>query len=108
MPDPHAIEEAMSAHGLAVGTLRTVRELCATDWAAQREVIVEISDRGTGVVRIPNSPWRFDGSDVGVAGEPRYRGEDNRAVLTELLGLDDAALDALEDGGVLSSRVPPR
>jgi len=108
MPDPHAIEEAMSAHGLAVGTLRTLRELCATEWAVQREVTVEVSDRGDGTVRIPNSPWRFDGSDVGVAGEPRYRGEDNRAVLAELLDLDDNELDVLEASGVLSSRVPQR
>ena len=37
---------------------------------------------------------------------PRYRGEDNRTVLAELLGLDDAALDRLESTGILSSRVP--
>ena len=42
----------------------------------------------------------------GVRGEPRYRGEDNRAVLAELLGIDDAELDRLEAIGVLSSRVP--
>ena len=44
----------------------------------------------------------------GVRGEPRYRGEDNRAVLTELLGLDDAELDRLEADGVLSARLPRR
>ena len=43
--------------------------------------------------------------DVGLRGEPRYRGEDNRAVLGELLGLDDAELDRLEADGVLSSQV---
>jgi len=37
---------------------------------------------------------------------PKYRGEDNRAVLTELLGYDDDRLDALESDGVLSSRLP--
>ena len=36
----------------------------------------------------------------------RYRGEDNRAVLGELLGIADAELDRLELEGVLSSRVP--
>jgi hypothetical protein len=41
-----------------------------------------------------------------VRGEPRYRGEDNRDVLRELLGLDDAALDELTAAGVLVSRVP--
>ena len=35
-----------------------------------------------------------------------YRGEDNRAVLADVLGYDDATIDALEADGVLSSRVP--
>ena len=65
-----------------------------------------VSDRGGGHIRIPNAPWRFAESDVGVRGEPRYRGEDNHAVLGELLGLDDAELDRLDAAGVLSSRVP--
>ncbi|MEX2627411.1 MAG: hypothetical protein WD225_11050, partial [Ilumatobacteraceae bacterium] len=70
-------------------------------------VIADVSDRGEGTIRIPNAPWRFgDAPDVGVHGEPRYRGEDNRSVLAELLGLDDAELDALEASGVLSSRGP--
>ena len=35
-----------------------------------------------------------------------YRGEDNRAVLAELLDLDDGSLDELEASGVLVSRLP--
>lgn len=106
MPSAHAIEEAMSANRLAVGRLRSVHDVCDTDWATDREATVRIPDRGDGTIRIPNAPWRFEGSDVRTGGEPRYRGEDNRAVLGELLGLDDAALDALEAQGVLTSRLP--
>jgi len=71
-------------------------------------VVVEVSDRGEGTMRIPNAPWRFEGSDVRVAGEPRYRGEDNRLVLREVLDLDDATIDQLEADGVLTSRLPKR
>jgi crotonobetainyl-CoA:carnitine CoA-transferase CaiB-like acyl-CoA transferase len=106
--NPEAIEAAMAAHGLATGTLRSLREVCATDWANDRGAVVEVSDRGGGNLRIPNSPWHFASGDVSVRGEPRYRGEDNRAVLSDLLGLDDAELDILEADGVLSSRMPSR
>jgi hypothetical protein len=41
-----------------------------------------------------------------VAGTPKYRGEDNRTVLTELLGFDNDRIDQLEADGVLSSRIP--
>jgi CoA:oxalate CoA-transferase len=104
---PVAIEDALAEQGLATGQLRSVRDICDTDWAAARDVVVAVSDRGGGEIRIPNAPWRFDGSDVGVRGEPRYRGEDNRAVLAELLGLSDVDLARLTESGVLVSRVPP-
>jgi crotonobetainyl-CoA:carnitine CoA-transferase CaiB-like acyl-CoA transferase len=105
--DAHTFEERFAKFELAVGVLRTPREICETDWAAEREVVVEVSDRGDGVVRIPNAPWRFsDAPDVGLHGIPKYRGEDNRSVFGELLGLDAAELDRLEGEGVLISRVP--
>lgn len=58
-------------------------------------------------MRVPNVPWRFSSSpDVGVSGVPKYRGEDNREILAELLGYDDDRLATLEADGVLSSRLP--
>ena len=56
---------------------------------------------------MPNVPWRFsDAPDVGVSGIPKYRGEDNRTLLVELLDYDAERLDQLESDGVLSSRLP--
>ncbi len=69
---------------------------------------MDVDDRGGGTVRIPNTPWHFASGDVGLRGEPRYRGEDNRAVLSELLQLDDVELDRLEAEGIISSRLPRR
>ena len=107
VPDGDAAEAALTEDGLAAGQVRTVREVCDSDWADAREVTIAVSDRGGGTIRIPNSPWRFAGSDHGIVGAPRYRGEDNRAVLAELLGYDDATLDRLEADGVLSAGCPP-
>ncbi len=105
--DGVSLEEHFAHYRIASGVLRSAREICETDWARQREVVVEVTDRGDGTVRVPNAPWRFsDASGVGLHGEPRYRGEDNAAVLGALLGLDEATIDALYDAGVLSSRGP--
>ena len=106
IPDADTFEATFAAQKLASGVLRDAREIADTDWARARGAIVEVPDRGGGTIRVPNSPWHFSDADTGVRGEPRYRGEDNRAVLAELLGYDDATLDALESDGVLSSRVP--
>jgi CoA:oxalate CoA-transferase len=109
IPDAVTYEEILSKHSLAVGQLRTVREFAKSEWSSETGAIVEVSDRGDGVVRIPQAPWKFsDGPDVGIHGSPRYRGEDNHTVLNELLGLDEATLQQLEENGILSSHVPRR
>ena len=44
---------------LAVGRLRSGRDLADSDWARERGAIAEVSDRGGGTIRIPNPPWHF-------------------------------------------------
>ncbi len=107
IPDATAIEEALAKHKLASGKIRTTREFADTDWAAAREITVEVSNRGGGKVRIPNAPWKFSDATVTTAGSPKYRGEDNALVLGDLLGLSAAEVDALTEAGVLQRRVPP-
>ena len=89
-----------------MGRLRSTSEIAATDWAHERNAIVHISDRGTGTIRVPNSPWHFSGSDTSVRGEPKYRGEDNRAIFRELLKLTDQEITQLEDKEIIVSRLP--
>ena len=90
--------------GFSYGVVRTLEEVAASDWAKERDVLVEVSDRGDGVFRIPRSPWRFSQSAAGVRGVAAYRGEHNREVFGGLLGLSEDELDALERRGVLSHR----
>ena len=92
--------------GFAVGVVRSVAEAAVLPWAEERGAIVSIDNRAGGTLRIPNSPIRFSDADAGIRGIARFRGEDNRAVLHDVLGLDDAAIDGLEARGVLSSRQP--
>jgi CoA:oxalate CoA-transferase len=105
--DAEALIVHCERNGLAAGELRSVRDVGESDWAAARGAIVTVADRGGGTIRVPNSPWHFGAApDVGVHGEPRYRGEDNAAVLHELLGLDQVAIAALAAAGVISAHLP--
>ena len=106
MPSAVEIERALEPEGLAAGQVRSTRELAATEWAVDRRAVVDVDDRAGGVVRVSNSPWRFRNAPADVVGQPRYRGEDNRDVLSDLLGLGDREIDELEAAGVLSSRLP--
>ena len=105
--DLEKLEAALATVRIPLGVVRSVAEVADGEWAKDRGAIAEVSDRGGGTIRIPGPPWRFsDAPEVGVAGDPAFRGEHNRAVFGEL-GLSDADLDRLEAEGVLSSR-PPR
>jgi len=102
------IENRLSQHQLAVGRLRSVGELADTQWAHEREAVVQVSDRGDSTVRIPNSPWHFSGSDTSTHGDAKYRGEDNHAIFSEITGLSSEEIVQLENDGVLVSRGPSK
>jgi len=102
------LESRLAKHKLAMGQLRDVRQVAETDWAKQRNAFIEVSDRGTGKVKLPNSPWMFSGSDTSTRGIAKYRGEDNDDVFSELLGFSTTKLDDLHARGVLSRRIPAR
>jgi crotonobetainyl-CoA:carnitine CoA-transferase CaiB-like acyl-CoA transferase len=102
------IENRLSQHQLATGRLRSVSELADTKWANERDAVIAVSDRGDGTVRIPNSPWHFSGSDTTTQGDAKYRGEDNRAIFSEITGLSGEEIAQLEKDGVLVSRGPSK
>ena len=102
------IENRLSQYQLATGRLRSVGELADTQWAHEREAVIEVSDRGDSTVRIPNSPWHFSGSDTTTQGDAKYRGEDNHAIFSEIIGLSSEEIAQLENDGVLVSRGPSK
>ena len=108
VPTSDEIENQLSQYQLATGRLRSVEELADTEWAHEREAVVLVSDRGDSTVRIPNSPWHFSGSDTTTQGDAKYRGEDNRAIFSEIAGLSSEEIVQLENDGVLLSRGPSK
>jgi crotonobetainyl-CoA:carnitine CoA-transferase CaiB-like acyl-CoA transferase len=104
--DVESLDTKMRMGNLVMGFVRTFNEAADTDWARARGAIVEVPDRGGGSFRVPNTPWRFSNAASGARGEPAYRGEHNREVLAELLGLGDEEIDELEGAEIISSRLP--
>jgi CoA:oxalate CoA-transferase len=100
------IEDVMAQSGLAMGVMRTMKEIAATEWADVRNVLIEVDDRSGDTFRVPNSPWVFSASDTTTQGGAKFRGEDNEVVLGELAGLSPEEVQRLTDAGVLSQRVP--
>lgn len=102
------IEDVMAEAGLAMGVVRTMSELAETDWAEDRNVIIDAEDRYGSTFRVPNAPWVFSGSDVSTRGIPKFRGEDNAEVLQQLAGITPEEVEQLTVNGVLSIRLPKK
>ena len=102
------IEDVMAEAGLAMGVVRTMSELADTEWAEDRNVIIDADDRYGSTFRVPNAPWVFSGSDVSTRGIPKFRGEDNAEVLQQLAGVTPEEVEQLTALGVLSIRLPKR
>ena len=99
------LERRLAEHKLAMGRLRSVAEVAETEWAKQRNAFVEVDDRGDSTVKLPNSPWRFSGSDTSTRGTIKYRGEDNAEVFGELLELSADQIKDLHHREILVQRL---
>ncbi|MGI9612544.1 MAG: CaiB/BaiF CoA transferase family protein [Acidimicrobiales bacterium] len=93
------LEAQVSSAGLAVGTIRTVSEIAASEWAAERGAIRDVDDRAGGTAQVPAPPWRFSRSQLPDPGLAPFQGEHNGEVLAEL-GLDPATIQNLHERGI--------
>ena len=103
--DFDALEEALGRERLVVGAVRRVEEAARSAWALARDSVAEVDDRAGGVLELPRPPWRFSTMETAVRAGPAWRGEHNREVLRELLGMDEEEIEKLEASSVISSRV---
>jgi len=106
-PDADHVVAALHAAGLPGARVATLGEALDSQQTVTRDMTPEISDRSGRRVRVLNSPYRFSDATAGVHGIPAFRGEDNAAVLGDLLGLSKEEIRHLEADGIISSRLPP-
>jgi crotonobetainyl-CoA:carnitine CoA-transferase CaiB-like acyl-CoA transferase len=75
-------------------------EVVAAPHLAERSFFPSVPHPARGAVRVTASPYHLDGRPVHPRTGPAYRpGEHTRAVLREVLGYDDARIDALVGSG---------
>jgi CoA:oxalate CoA-transferase len=86
---------------IPVAAVRDVGEVVEDAHLHERGALVRMEHPMAGPVVVPNTPLRFRGSTMAELEPSPALGADTRSVLSEWLGLDDAALDQLREDGVL-------
>ena len=93
-------EAALDKARVPLGQVRSLAEVAGQPWAVERRAFVALNLQGTPV-KLPRSPFRFAGHDVGPRHAGVRRGADNTAVLSEKLGLSQDEIERLGESGVL-------
>lgn len=104
--DADTVVAALHRAGLPGARVLSLAEALECEQTRARAMTTTIADRSGRELPVLNSPYRYSDASAGVRGVPAFRGEDNRCVLAELLGLSESELDELERSGVISSRLP--
>ncbi|HLT69631.1 MAG TPA: CaiB/BaiF CoA-transferase family protein [Acidimicrobiales bacterium] len=100
----HEAAAELAAAGVAAGPCNDGGDLLADPHLAARNMLVEIPrpDGGRPVL-VPGNPIKLSAVPEAPAGPPPVLGADTEAVLTELLGLDRAAVEELAAAGVVAT-----
>ena len=99
-PDMAALDAQLDEAKIAMGQIRSLKQLAASDWSEYWGAVQKVPDRNGGEYRLPGRPWRFSAEELAPLGTPAFQGEHNIEVFHEL-GVSDAELKRLTDAGVL-------
>jgi CoA:oxalate CoA-transferase len=99
--DRAAVFTVLEQAGLPWGELKTPDEAILSPTARHRGTVAEVDDGAGGTRGVVQLPYRFRASRSGVRGRSAALGEHNAEVLSEWLGLDEAAIERLSATHVL-------
>src|SRR5260370_23351652 len=104
-PDMATLDAQCDEAKIAMGEIRSIKELTKSDWSEYWGAVQLVSDRSGGEYKLPGRPWHFSRDELTPIGTPAFQGEHNSEVLREL-GVSEAELQRLSDAGVLVAHRP--
>lgn len=99
-PDMATLDAQFDEAKIAIGEIRSLKELAASEWSDYWGAVQHVPDRSGGEYRLPGRPWHFSDEQLTPIGAPAFQGEHNLEVFAEL-GLGEHELKRLSEAGVL-------
>jgi crotonobetainyl-CoA:carnitine CoA-transferase CaiB-like acyl-CoA transferase len=104
-PDMESLDAQLDEAKIAMGEVRSMRELADSEWADYWGAVREVPDRHGGTYRIPGHPWHFSDEELPETGAPALQGEHNRSIFASL-GYKDTEIEAFYKAGALVDAPP--
>ena len=98
-PDMATLDAQFDEAKIAMGEIRSIKELTASEWSEYWGAVQYVPDRSGGQY-LPGRPWRFSAEQLTPIGTPAFQGEHNVAVFSDL-GISEAELKRLSETGAL-------
>jgi len=92
--------------GLPVAHIYHVNEVVKDPHLIARDMFLEVDHPKAGKVKVPNFPVKFLETPGEIKSAAPLLGQDNREVLTGLLGYTETQIDELEKKGVIATEKP--
>jgi crotonobetainyl-CoA:carnitine CoA-transferase CaiB-like acyl-CoA transferase len=86
--------DRLERHGIPAGPIMDLQEAFSNPLATDREMRVEVSHPVVGRISQVGAPWKMDGRSSPIRLAPPTLGQHTAAVLRDVLGYDDAMLEA--------------
>ncbi|MCR6735891.1 MAG: CoA transferase [Afipia sp.] len=99
-PDMATLDAQFDEAKIAMGEIRSTKELIKSAWSEYWGAVQHVSDRSGGEYSLPGRPWHFSREELMPIGIPAFQGEHNNAVFSEL-GISEEELNRLTEAGVL-------
>lgn len=103
--DLKSLDAQLDEAKIAIGQIRTLKELANTEWAQQWGAVQDVPDRRGGTYKLHGYPWHFSDDTLGQRAAPAFRGEHNVEVFREA-GLSEDEIRHAISSGMLLSAVP--
>ncbi|HZZ51356.1 MAG TPA: CoA transferase [Pseudonocardia sp.] len=100
-PTADRLVEHLVIHGLSAARIRGVRENLNDPHLIARGTLHPVSYPGHGEVLMPTAPYRISGTEIRPGTPAGPIAGDTRAVLTDVLGIDEPSMAELYDNGVV-------
>lgn len=97
-------DAALKKAGIPAGLVKNIAEALEDEQVTARNLVIEMSNRNGDKVSVVGNPIRSTNAERGLERYPPALGEDNGAILSELLGVDHAEVRTLYADGVVSAR----
>lgn len=94
-PNKRALDAQFDEAKIAMGEVRTIKQLAESEWAEYWGATLQVPDRSGGEYTLPGRPWHFSESTLDRPGAPAFRGEHNYTICREL-GFSEREIAALQ------------